>query len=645
MSEIAMSPVEVTASRIVTRANAIKRFALGDSFFHVLTESAAVAVLLILGGAIISLISGSIPAFETFGFGFFTTQIWNPVTERFGAGAAIFGTLVTSSIAMVIAVPIGMGIAIFLTELCPPVLKRPIGIAIELLAGIPSIIYGIWGLFVFAPFMQQYVQPALIALFGNVPVLSSVFAGPPYGIGMLTASLILAIMVLPFITSISRDVFDTVPPMLKESAYGVGCTTWEVVSNIVIPFTRVGVIGGVMLGARARARRDHGGDFRDRQRAQDIGLAVRARDDDFRDHRQRVHRGGRRSLHFVADRAGPDPVHDHLHRSGDSAAHADAARTKSREIDRWPSLSRATPPQTLLDGFERRRHRVRPDWLFLILAVLFWQGLRRLSLAVFTQMTPPPGSAGGLLNAIAGSLLMTVIGVAIGTPLGMLAGTYLAEYGRIFQACALVVRFINDILLSAPSIVIGLFVYEIVVAPMGHFSGWAGGVALAVLVVPVVVRTTEDMLNLVPNTLREAGAALGMPRSMVIQRIGYRAARAGMLTGVLLAIARVSGETAPLLFTSLNNQFWSTNLNAPDVEPAGGNLSVRAQPLQRMATARLDRRVDHHAGRSGPEHRRPRPRRKENIMNMTSDERLAAIAPKIAVAIRTSTSSTARRRR
>jgi phosphate transport system permease protein len=201
-------------------------------------------------------------------------------------------------------------------------------------------------------------------------------------------------------------------------------------------------------------------------------------------------------------------------------------------------------------------------WLFLILAVLFWKGFAGLSIAVFTQMTPPPGSAGGLLNAIAGSLIMTVIGVVVGAPLGMLAGTYLAEYGR-YSRLAFVVRFINDILLSAPSIVIGLFVYEIVVAPMGHFSALAGCVALAVLVVPVVVRTTEDMLNLVPNSLREAGAALGMPRSLVIQRIGYRAARAGLLTGVLLAVARVSGETAPLLFTALNNQFWSLDLNQP----------------------------------------------------------------------------------
>ena len=202
------------------------------------------------------------------------------------------------------------------------------------------------------------------------------------------------------------------------------------------------------------------------------------------------------------------------------------------------------------------------SWLVLILAVLLWQGFGGLSLAVFTQMTPPPGSSGGLLNPIFGSLVMTAIAVAIGTPLGILAGTYMAEYGR-YDKLTTVVRFINDILLSAPSIVIGLFVYEIMVARMGHFSGWAGAVALAVIVVPVVVRTTEDMLTLVPDTLREAAASIGLPRSLMIRGIAYRAARAGMITGVLLAVARISGETAPLLFTALNNQFWSLNLNAP----------------------------------------------------------------------------------
>jgi phosphate transport system permease protein len=201
-------------------------------------------------------------------------------------------------------------------------------------------------------------------------------------------------------------------------------------------------------------------------------------------------------------------------------------------------------------------------WLVLILGSLLWHGLGGLSLSVFTQMTPAPDSAGGLLNPIVGSLIMTALAVAIGTPIGILAGTYMAEYGRHHRVTS-VVRFINDILLSAPSIVVGLFIYQVVVAPMGHFSALAGGIALAVLVIPVVVRTTEDMLKLVPTSLREAAASIGLPPYLMIMHICYRAARAGMVTGVLLAVARISGETAPLLFTSLNNQFWNVSLNAP----------------------------------------------------------------------------------
>ncbi len=232
----------------VTRARVLDRLRLGDAAFRHVTRAAAFGVLLLLTGVIISLIAGSLPALRAFGFGFLTTERWNPVTEKFGALAPIYGTLVTSFIAMLIAVPVGLMIAFFLTELCPQWLRRPIGIAIELLAGIPSIIYGIWGLFIFAPFLQDTLQPFLINTLGNVPGIAPLFAGPPYGIGMLTSGLILAIMVLPFITSISRDVFEAVPPVLKEAAYGVGCTTWEVARYVVLPYARVGVIGGVMLG-------------------------------------------------------------------------------------------------------------------------------------------------------------------------------------------------------------------------------------------------------------------------------------------------------------------------------------------------------------------------------------------------------------
>jgi phosphate transport system permease protein len=230
------------------RARVLRAFRFRNGTFHGLTLAAALAVLVILGGVILSLIEGSLPAIRAFGFKFLYTSVWNPVTDQYGALAAIYGTLVTSAIAMFIAVPIGIGIGIFLSELCPEILRRPIGIAVELLAGIPSIIYGIWGLFVFAPFLQRHIQPVLIAAFAKVPVLSSLFAGPPYGIGMLTAGFILAIMVLPFVAAISRDVFATVPAVLKEAGRGIGCTTWEVVRHIVMPYARVGVVGGVMLG-------------------------------------------------------------------------------------------------------------------------------------------------------------------------------------------------------------------------------------------------------------------------------------------------------------------------------------------------------------------------------------------------------------
>lgn len=324
--DVALQQGAVVSAEAATRAKALDRLRLRDAAFRHMTRAAAIGVLVLLSAVIVSPISGSLPAIRTFGFGFLVSERWNPVTDNFGALPAIYGTVITSFIAMLIAVPVGLIIAFFLTELCPQSLRRPIGIAIE------------------------------------------------------------------------------------------------------------------------------------------------------------------RSL--------------------------------------------------------------------------LWNGFSGLSLAVFTEMTPPPGASGGLLNPIVGSLILTILAVLIGTPIGILAGTYMAEYGR-YDGLTSVVRFINEILLSAPSIVVGLFIYEGMVAPMRHFSGWAGGVALAVLVIPVVVRTTEDMLTLVPNTLREAATSIGLPRSLSITRICYRAARAGMVTGVLLAVARISGETAPLLFTSLNNQFWSTNLNAP----------------------------------------------------------------------------------
>jgi phosphate transport system permease protein len=231
----------------MTRKSA-QRVVVQDRLFYLLTLGSAALVVVLLLGVLVSLLVGAWPALSTFGPAFVWTQRWSPVKEIFGALAPIYGTLVTSLIAMIIGIPVSFGIAIFLTEICPQRLRRPIGIAIELLAGIPSIIYGLWGFFVLAPFLQTTVQPALTATLGKLPVLGVLFGGAPYGIGLLTAGIILAIMVLPFITSITRDVFLTVPTLLRESAYGMGMTTWEVCWSIIVPYTRVGLVGGVMLG-------------------------------------------------------------------------------------------------------------------------------------------------------------------------------------------------------------------------------------------------------------------------------------------------------------------------------------------------------------------------------------------------------------
>jgi phosphate transport system permease protein len=244
----AMIDVAVSNSSRAVDLGQVRRQASFDRIFRGATLFFALAVLIILGGVIVSLIDGALPALRTFGWSFLTTESWDPVTEEFGAIAPVYGTLVTSAIAMVIGGPVSFGIALFLTELAPPWLKRPVGIAIELLAGIPSIIYGIWGLFVLAPLLQSHVQPFLIDTLGELPLIGALFQGPPFGIGILTAGLILGIMVLPFITAIMREVFETVPTVVRESAYGLGATTWEVVWKVVLPYTRVGVVGGIMLG-------------------------------------------------------------------------------------------------------------------------------------------------------------------------------------------------------------------------------------------------------------------------------------------------------------------------------------------------------------------------------------------------------------
>ena len=248
MADIALTDLNATTrSALAARAETTRKAGRGDARFHALSWFAALLVLIIFSGVIASLIIGAMPSIREFGAAFMHSEVWSPARDRFGALTSIYGTLITSLLAMLMAVPLGIGIAIFLTELCPRPLRRPIGIAIELLAGIPSIIYGIWGLFVFAPWFQIHVQQPVIDATAGIAVLGDIFGGPAYGIGTMTAAIILSIMILPFISAVTRDVFETVPAMLKEATYGLGCTTWEVMWRVVLPFTRAGVVGGAML--------------------------------------------------------------------------------------------------------------------------------------------------------------------------------------------------------------------------------------------------------------------------------------------------------------------------------------------------------------------------------------------------------------
>ncbi len=221
---------------------------IGDPLFAGMARASGVFVLVLLGSIILSLFLGGLPAFEAFGAGFLTSTAWDPVRQVFGAGVSVYGTLLTSVLALILAVPLAFGIAFYLTELAPSWLRRPVGTAVELLAAVPSIIYGMWGFFIIVPIMGQYIEPTMIDWFDGIPVLEDLFAGPPFGTGLATAALVLAVMIIPFISATMRDVFETVPPVYKESAYGVGCTTWEVMRSIVLPYTRVSVVGGIMLG-------------------------------------------------------------------------------------------------------------------------------------------------------------------------------------------------------------------------------------------------------------------------------------------------------------------------------------------------------------------------------------------------------------
>ncbi len=539
-------------------------------------------VLLVLAGCIVfKLYQASIPSLQAFGLRFLISSEWNPVTEQFGALVAILGTLTTAFIALLLGIPISFGIAVFLTELAPTMLRRPLRILIELLAGIPSIIYGMWGLFIFAPLFADTVQPWLIEHLGSRPLIGPFFQGVPMGIGILTAGIVLSIMVIPFIASVMRDVFEIVPDLLKESAYALGATRWEVVWNVILPYSRIGVVGGIILGlGRALGETMAVAFVIGNSHALSASILMPGSSissvlaNEFTEATGKIYSSSLSELGlilfaitlvvFVCAKL----LTQRLKKILLSHAFSPCGRRRRRRMRGKPEKN-----MTLLYIKRRLVNFINLSlatlamligllWLSWILFSLVQNGLPGFSWALFTQITQAPGGQGGLLNAIIGSLLIVFFAVIIGAPIGLLVGTYLAEFGK-YSRFARIVRFVNDILLSAPSIILGLFIYQLYVVNVQHFSGWAGSFALAFLVVPIVVRITEDMFLLVPSSLREAAAALGAPRWKVIAEIVLRVSRTGVITGILLALARISGETAPLLFTALNNQFLSFNMNHP----------------------------------------------------------------------------------
>ncbi len=548
---------------------------LGDLIFREICRGAALLVVVLAVLLVAVLLGKSWLAIHTVGGRFLTQTIWDPEPSHrvFGALAFVFGTVVSSALAMLIAVPLGVGSAAFLSEVAPGWLRRAASFLVEMLAAIPSVVYGFWGLFVLAPAVQKLI---------------SWLGGPNHGgVGLLSAGLILAIMVVPYIAAVSYEACRAVPQSQREGALALGATRWQMIRSVVLPYARSGIIGGCFLALG---------------RALGETMAVTM----LIGNRPEIHL----SLVAPADSIASAIANQFTEATYDlylsalvelalllfvvtvavnSLARLLIARLgKGRPFlgPRW-SIWRAEPvvrPHSL-DGQrqterEDRTARVptrklqRIDWLmtgalglclvatlaplFLILGHLVYQGLGALNWEFFVRLPAPVGEAGGgMANALYGSGLLVGLATLFAAPIGLLAAIYLAEYRGGWLGSA--VRFIGELLGGVPSIVIGIFAYTLVVVPMGHFSGWAGAFALGVIMLPTVLRASEEALRLVPQSLRDAGYALGASRWQTVLRVSVPAALPALITGVFLAVARAAGETAPLLLTASSNRFWPTS--------------------------------------------------------------------------------------
>ena len=555
-----------------------------DTAFYLICVAGAASMVLLLALLAIVLINGAMPAMQRFGFKFLVDSDWNPSADptvmNYGALPFVYGTLVSSVIALLIALPVSIGAALFLTRLAPQWLVGPVAFLIELLAAIPSIVFGFWGVSVLVDYMQRYVQPALGTLH-NVPVLGELFKGSTsIGLNMLTASVVLAIMIVPIITAVTRDVLLSVPREIEEGAYALGATWWQA-SKAVLNFGKVGILGAVILGL-ARA----------------IGetMAVTMVIGNNNNISYSLFQGSQTMASLLANEF----------READNPMYTSALVYVSlvllivtlvlNGIARWlvtrvkQGMGSGTVPKrtavplpkgTMIMHKQHKHHAATSDkpkiklkhyskivriknhifrWLCIASAVLaiaslasifgfvLIKGVSNLSLDFFTQVPGPSGARIGMKNAILGTLELMAMASVIGIPMGMLCGIYLSEYakpGKFSDGLRMVV----DVLAGTPSIIIGVLAYEMIVKPMHGYSGIAGAVALAFLMCPIIARTTEEMMRLVPERYREASLALGSARFHSILLVVLPAARSGIVTGIMLSVARVAGETAPLLFT------------------------------------------------------------------------------------------------
>jgi phosphate transport system permease protein len=555
----------------------------GDICFRLLCQAGALLVIVLAILLVIVLVWQSWLAIRTIGIRFLTGSTWDPEpTHRiFGARAFIYGTLATSAIAMAIAVPLGIGTAAFLSEIAPGWLRRTGSFLVEMLAAVPSVVYGFWGLFVLAPVMQT---------------LFNVLGGPnTLGKGIVPAGLVLSIMIVPYIAAVSYDVCQAVPRSQREASLALGGSRWQTIWSVVLPYARPGIVGGCFI-ALGRALGETMAVTMLIGNRPEISFSFFARGNsiasvianEFTEAPYdlylsaltelglvlmlvtaivnalarlliwRVSRVGKRSS-FLRGR-----LQMLRKRQAETSAPSRTEATDSRDAGSPPQLhgvnAKAKAIDRLMTGVLGLSFAVTVGPLFLILGHLIYQGISALKWQFFVNLPLPVGQeGGGMANALYGSFLLVGLATLFAVPVGLLAAIYLAEFRS--DRLGPTVRFIGELLGGVPSIVIGLFGYALVVRPMGHFSGWAGGFALGVMMLPIVMRASEEALKLVPQSIRNASYALGAKHYQTVLRVSLLAALPAVITAVFLAIARVAGETAPLLLTASSNQYWPRSPN------------------------------------------------------------------------------------